>query len=305
MMAARLLEMRRLLKPTGSLYLHCDPTASHYLKLVLDAVLGRKKFQNEITWKRNSAHNDSKRFGRVSDTILFYGEPIKADAVRVPLDPEYVKQAYRYHEPGKGPFQADNLSAKGLSGGGYFYDFHGHSGPWRYPEHRMRELEEEGRIYIPSRKGGVPRLKRFLSENKGRIPSNIWTDIPPAQGKERTGYPTQKPRALLDRIITASSSPGDMVLDPFCGCATTLVAAELRGREWAGIDLSEKAAELVQLRAEKESEIGGLFKLTHRTKTFPSAPIKASSLPTAHTSIVLFGRQEGRCNGCQFAFPPL
>ena len=302
MMGARLIEMRRLLKATGSIYVHCDPTASHYLKLVLDAIMGRKRFQSEITWKRNSSHNDSKRFGRVSDTILFYGAPIHADAVRVDLNPEYVKLMYRYHEPGRGAYRADNLTAKGLAGGGYLYDFHGHPGPWRYPEHRMRELEEDGRIYLPKKKGGVPALKRFLSENKGQIPSNIWADIPPAQGKERTGYPTQKPRALLDRIIQASSNPGDMVLDPFCGCATTLVAAELRGREWAGIDLSEKAAELVQLRAGKESEIGSLFRLMHRTD-IPKRTDQGKLPPYKTHKQTLFGRQQGHCNGCQFAFP--
>ena len=207
-MIPRLLEIHRILKPTGSIYLHCDPTMSHYLKILLDVILGRKNFQNEIVWKRTTAHNDAKRFGRVSDSILFYGLPINTDNIRVPLNPDYVSKFYHYKDS-RGVYGADNLSAKGLQGGGYNYDFHGHR--WRYPEDRMLELENDDRIHLPQKIGGVPRLKRYLHENKGQVPTNLWTDVPPVlSSKERVGYPTQKPLALLDRIIKASSNEGDM-----------------------------------------------------------------------------------------------
>ena len=159
-MAARLLEMRRILKPTGSIYLHCDPTMSHYLKLVMDAVFGRKTFRNEIIWKRNSSHDDSRAFGRVADVILFYGPSIHTDAVRIPLDPNYVTRFFRYGDK-RGRYRAHDLTAKGLKGGGYGYEFYGHSGPWRFPGHRMKELEADGRIHFPRKAGGVPCLKRW------------------------------------------------------------------------------------------------------------------------------------------------
>ena len=154
-MAIRLMEMKRVLKPTGSIYLHCDSTAGAYLKVLMDAVFGKDAFRNEIIWKRNSAHNDSKVFGKVSDTILFYSlnHGINSDAVRVPLSEEHVKKAYR-HSDENGRFAPGDLSAKGLSGGGYHYEFHGHPGPWRCPEHRMLELEAEGRIWLPKKRGG-------------------------------------------------------------------------------------------------------------------------------------------------------
>ena len=302
-MAVRLMEMHRILKETGSIYLHCDPTASHYLKLLMDAIFGRVNFRNEITWKRNSSHNDSKGFGRVADSILFYGPAINTDSVRVALDPDYVAKFYR-HTDKRGRYRAGDLSAKGLSGGGYHYDFHGHSGPWRYPEHRMQELEADGRIYLPKKKGGVPCFKRYLADNKGQIPSCIWTDIPPVQGQsnERTGYPTQKPLALLERIIKASSNRGDMVLDPFCGCATTLVAAELLQRRWAGIDLSPLAVKLVDKRIASnrgELEWGGAIVLNK-----PPQRTDLGVLPNYRTHRHrLYGEQEGVCVGCDTHFP--
>ena len=248
-MAARLLPMRRVLADSGSIYLHCDDTASHYLKLVMDFIFGRHNFRNEIIWKRNSSHNDSKGWGRVTDSLLFYGPPINTDAVRVPLDAGYVSKAYR-HRDDRGVFRVDNLTAKGLSGGGYYYDFHGHNGPWRYPESRMLELEREGLIYLPKKRGGVPGYKRYLENNKGQIPPSLWTDIPKLESSmpERLGYPTQKPSALLERIIKASSPPGGLVLDPFCGCGTAVHAAENLGRRWIGIDISAFAVGLMRER---------------------------------------------------------
>ena len=248
-MANRLRECKRTLKPTGSIYLHCDPTMSHCLKLVMDAVFGKSNFCNEVVWKRNSSHNDSKVFGRIADSIFFYGQPIQSDAVRMPLNEDYVSKAY-CHKDKRGRYSADNLTAKGLTGGGYTYEFHGHIGPWRYPEHRMKELDADNLIHLPKKAGGVPRFKRYLHENKGQVPGSIWTDIPPvsSQSKERIGFQTQKPVALLERIIKASSNEGDLVMDPFCGCGTTIEAAEKLGRRWIGIDVCVTACKVIEER---------------------------------------------------------
>ncbi len=250
-MATRLIPMRRVLSPKGSIYLHCDDTASHYLKLLMDVIFGRERFRNEILWKRNSSHNDGKWiWGRVTDTVLFYGgNPLNKDDVRVPLDKDYVERTYRYKDE-RGAFSVDNLSAKGLTGGGYFYDFHGHPGPWRYPEKRMMNLEEIGLIYLPDKPRGVPRFKRYLDTNKGQMPPNLWTDIPKVESvsRERLGYPTQKPMKLLERIVKASSKPGDLVLDPFCGCGTAVHVSEKLGRRWIGIDISAFAVGLMRER---------------------------------------------------------
>ena len=246
-MAERLEECHRILKPTGSIYLHCDPTASHGLKLVMDSIFGPANFRNEIVWKRAGAHSDAKRFGRTGDRLLFYGAPVRRDAIRVPLAPKYIKQKYRYRDA-RGLYREDNLTAKGLTGGGYRYDFHGHSGPWRYPESRMLDLEADDRIHFPKKAGGVPAFKRYLADNKGRLLADIWTDIGALnpRSRERLGYPTQKPVALLERIIRASSDPGDVVLDPFCGCGTAIDAANRLGRRWAGIDISSFAIDLIR-----------------------------------------------------------
>ena len=246
-LGVRLMEMHRVLKPTGSIYLHCDHTANAYIRTALDAVFGAKNFRNEIVWKRNSSHNDSRSFGKITDSLFYYikGTPaiFNQDSIRVPLDAEYVKKNYR-HEDARGLYRSDNLTAKSLSGGGYEYEFHGHTGPWRYPEKRMTELESDGRIHFPSKPNGVPALRRYLHENKGQVPSNLWTDISVigAQSAERTGSPDQKPLALYERIIRASSNEGDLVLDPFAGCATTPIAAHNLGRRWVGIDRREDAA---------------------------------------------------------------
>ena len=166
MMAQRLVEMRRVLKETGSIYLHCDDVAVHYLKMVMDCIFGSSLFRNEIIWKRSVPHNDSKGYGRVADRLLFYGSAINANAVRMPLDPSYVAKFYR-HKDSRGTYRAGPLTTKGLSGGGYHYDFHGHEGPWRYPEDRIKELEADDRIHLPKKAGGVPSSKLYLHENKG------------------------------------------------------------------------------------------------------------------------------------------
>jgi len=249
MMANRLLEMHRVLKPTGSLYLHCDPTASHYLKIMLDGVLGKENFRNEITWKRTSSHNDSNRYGANTDTIFFYtkSERWKWNQQHTPHDKKYLSRFRNSDEDGR-LWQDDNLSAKGLTGGGYHYTYKGISGYWRCPLHKMKELDAKGRLHFTG-SGGI-RIKRYLDENKGNLLQSLWTDIPPinSQAAERLGYPTQKPLALLERIISASSNKGDVILDPFCGCGTAVHAAHKLKRQWVGIDITHLAISLIEKR---------------------------------------------------------
>ena len=260
MMAVRLMEMRRVLKPTGSIYLHCDPTAGHYLKLLMDAVFGADKFASEITWKRTSAHSDTRQgrrqHGRVRDLLLFYtkSEEWVWNPVYTDYDPEYVANFYEYVEPetGRRFYLGDLTGPGGAIKGNPYYEFMGVTRYWRYSEERMNQLAQEGRI-VQTKPGTVPRHKRYLDEMPGVPLQDLWTDIRPvqSQSRERTGYPTQKPLALLERIIKASSNEGDVVLDPFCGCATACVAAEKLGRKWVGVDLSPKAVDLVQERLRK------------------------------------------------------
>ena len=303
MMAVRLLEMRRVLKDTGSIYLHCDPTASHYLKLLMDSIFGSAQFQNEITWQRTTAHNDSVRYGKNSDAILFYSTNDRWtwNIHYQPHDDVYRARFRRQDSDGRAWSDYD-LSAKGLSGGGYEYEYKGVSSLWRVPLTTMRQLDSDGKLHFTTR-GGI-RLKRYLDEIKGRPLQSIWTDINAinSQAKERIGYPTQKPIALLERIISASSNPGDVVLDPFCGCATACVAAEKLGRRWVGIDISEKAVELVNMRLREF--MGDLFHsrlVTARTDIPRRTDIEVP-IPYRKQKHVLFGRQEGRCGGCKVEF---
>ncbi len=249
MMAVRLLELHRVLKPTGSLYLHCDPTASHYLKLVLDAVFGADNYRNEITWKRTTAHSDGGRYGRNTDIILFYARSAQPtwNQQFMPYDDAYAER-FRSADPDGRRWMDDNLTAKGLSGGGYTYEYRGVTSLWRMPIETMRRLDAENRLHF-TRNGGI-RLKRYLDEAKGLPVQALWTDIPAlnSQAQERLGYPTQKPRELLERIIAASSNPGDVVLDPFCGCGTAVDAAQKLGRRWIGIDVTHLAIGLIEKR---------------------------------------------------------
>lgn len=249
MMAQRMVELHRVLKSTGSIYLHCDSTASHYLRLAMDAVFNPVNYRNEIIWKRTSAHNDPHRYGRNLDTILYY---TKTGTCRW-------RQLYREHthdytkrfrqEDPDGRLWADwDLSAKGLSGGGYEYEFKGAHSIWRVPRTTMEKLDSEGRLHYTSR-GGI-RLKRYLDETPGVPLQALWDDVNPinSQARERLGYPTQKPEALLERIIMASSDEGDLVLDPFCGCGTAIVVAERLMRRWIGIDITHLAIGLMRHR---------------------------------------------------------
>jgi len=255
-MSNRLLELHRVLKPSGSLYIHCDPTASHYLKVVLDTIFGPENFRNEITWKRYGVHNDvgqgSRHWGRVHDVLLFYtmSDTPTWNQIFTPLGEDYIKTTYRNVEPETGRrFATTPLTGPGgAAKGNPVFEWKGHTRAWRYSQETMARLDAEGRLYY-SRTGYV-RQKLYLDETKGVPVQDVWEDIPSLSGAhaERLGYPTQKPLALLERIIGASSNPGDIVLDPFCGCGTAVHAAEKLGRQWIGIDITHLAIGLIEKR---------------------------------------------------------
>jgi DNA modification methylase len=256
-MAPRLVELHRVLRRTGSLYLHCDPTMAHYLKVMLDAIFGPQNFINEITWKRSTAHSDARQgahhMGRLHDTILFYSK--SADYTfhteMTEYNPAYVASKYRYIEEGTGRlYRLDNITGPGgAAKGNPYYEVMGVSRYWRYSQSRMEQLISEGRI-LQTRPGTVPQYKRYLDEMPGVSLQDVWTDIDPINSRaaERLGYPTQKPIMLLERIIRMSSDAGDVVLDPFCGCGTTIDAAQNLGRAWIGIDITFIAVDLIEKR---------------------------------------------------------
>jgi site-specific DNA-methyltransferase (adenine-specific) len=253
MMAPRLVELHRVLKPTGSLYLHCDPTASHYLKVMLDVIFGARNFRNEIVWKRTSAHSDSKKWARVHDIILYYAKTNRPvwNPVHTEHNPEYVEQFYRYEDE-RGRYRLDHIILTPSTGPrpNLIYEYKGYTPQWgwRVVREKLEALDADGRIVWSS--SGRPYLKRYLHEQKGNLITDIIDDIPPigAHARERLGYPTQKPLALLERIIQASSNEGDTVLDPFCGCGTAIVAAQKLNRRWIGIDITHLAIALIKYR---------------------------------------------------------
>jgi len=251
-MMQRLILMKRILKKTGSIYLHCDPTASHYLKIIMDAVFGANMFRNEIIWKRTTSHNDAGTVGAVHDTLLFYtfSDKFKWNKQFLPYDKDYVLQRFKHRDPDGRLWMDGDITAKGLSGGGYEYKYKGKKSLWRVPKTKMKELDKENRLYF-TKTGGI-RIKRYMDELQGIPLNDVWIDIQPinSQAKERLGYPTQKPLALLQRIIKASSNEGDVVLDPFCGCGTTVDAAQALGRHWIGIDISCLAINVILDRLE-------------------------------------------------------
>ena len=251
MMAQRMTELHRVLKPTGSIYLHCDPTASHYLKLLMDSVFGPANYKNEIVWKRSSAHSDAKGCGRTHDVLLLYakdGEVFSWNKQFQNYDSDYIASHYRLKTKEGRLYRTDNLTAMGLSGGGYEYEWNGVTRIWRAPPETMQRLQQEGRIRYT--RNGVAEYVRYLDEMPGVPLQDVWADLPPinSQAKERLGYPTQKPEALLERIILASSNEGDVVLDPFCGCGTAVAVAERLNRRWAGIDITHLAVSLMKYR---------------------------------------------------------
>ena len=243
-MAIRLFELHRILKPTGSLYLHCDHTASGYLRQLMDGVFGAENFRNEIVWRRFSAHNDAQRFGQIHDTLFYYSKSqrcVWTGKAREPYDPEYIAKSYRY-EDAKGKFMTSPLQARSLSGGGYHYTWRGVADVWKFPQERLDELDAAGLIYWPP-KGKIPRRKVYLDPERGIAPRDLILDIKPLMSGngEQTGYPTQKPYKLAERLIQASTNPGDVVLDCFAGCAYTAVAAEKLDRRWTACDINLRA----------------------------------------------------------------
>ncbi|BAZ81023.1 DNA methyltransferase [Sphaerospermopsis kisseleviana CS-549] len=256
-MTLRITEIHRVLKPTGSFYLHCDPTSSHYLKLVLDAVFCSQggDFLNELIWKRTTAHNDSQRFGRIQDRILFYSKS-QSKIFNYIDNIHSDKQLSRYkYSDQKGLYRAENLTAPKFSETRTveWKGVHpGNNRQWRFSIEKLEELYENGDILL--QKDGRPRkdgLKQYLHETKNPVLQDIWTDISfPPTTKERLGYPTQKPEALLERIIKASSNENDIVLDAYCGCGTTVAVSQKLDRQWIGIDITYQSISLVLKRLE-------------------------------------------------------
>jgi len=258
MMANRLMELHRVLKQSGSLYLHCDPTASHYLKIVLDGVFGPQNYRNEIVWKRTTAKSlMTRRLPDNHDVLLCYGKSDSTTwndtSIYTPYDPDNLddktSSKYSHHDKDGRIYRLDNLINPNPNRPNLTYEFLGINRVWRWTKQRMQAAYEAG-IVVQTRPGAVPQLKRYLDEQKGRALDDVWTDIFPlnSQAQERLGYPTQKPIALLERIIGASSNEGDVILDPFCGCGTAVHAAEKLNRKWIGIDITHLAISLIEKR---------------------------------------------------------
>ena len=337
MMAVRLMEMHRVLKPTGSIYLHCDDSAGHYLKVLLDATFGPSCYRNHLVWRRATAHNDKYNYGRIVEYILYYGKTEKPrwnwEAAHTPKTGEDLKKAYPNNDT-FGPVRSENLTGPNVRYGESGDPWHGydvsargrHWAPPRdgyYAEYieqhfipgyrsiegthaRLDALDAAGLIHHPTN-GIWPGLKRYAAADRGYSPQNLVLDpigfTNYNKSKEYVGFPTQKPLALLERIIKASSNEGDIVLDPFCGCATACVAADKLGRQWVGIDISPKAVELVNMRLQQS--MGSLFHhgyVTARTDIPRRTDIEAP-IPYRQNKHVLFGQQEGLCAGCRGDFP--
>jgi DNA modification methylase len=256
-MAVRLVELRRVLKPTGGLYLHCDPTASHYLKVVLDAIFGPEHFRNEVIWKRSHGHNSANRYGASHDVLLFYGKTERGVWNRVfqGYDPEYLDKHYRHVDADGRRYKHENPTGAGISRGVTGQPWRGidptaKGRHWARGPEEMDRLDAEGLIHWPDKPGAWPYIKLYLDDMGGVPAQDLWADIAPINmvAKERLGYPTQKPLALLERIISASSNSGDVVLDPFCGCGTALVAAQKLDRKWIGIDVTYLSIAVMRAR---------------------------------------------------------
>lgn len=254
-MTERLLVLRGLVKPTGSIYLHCDPTASHYIKVLMDGIFGHDNFRNEVIWKRKAGRGETSnkaiRFGVSHDVILFYAASPAAPLARQyrPSNPDYIATKFTHVDAKGRRYRLDNLTSPSYRPN-LVYEYKGYSPPpngWAVSRERMEEMDAEGRLYFPANKSQRIQRKRFLDELEGETVDDLWDDIAPinSQAKERLGYSTQKPVALLKRIIQASSNEGDVVLDPFCGCASTIEAAHILKRRWIGIDIAIHAIKRV------------------------------------------------------------
>lgn len=307
MMGVRLLEMRRLLKDTGSIYLHCDPTAGHYLKLLMDAVFGQANFRNEVVWRRNESgakgsQHSASSWGSNVDSIFFYSKGKRAtfDPRISKLDSENVKRLFPKIDSNGDRYNTKTTAWCCTSMGerpNLCYVFRGIWPPypsgWRLSRERMEQEYAKGNIVILD--GKIER-RSYERDYKGVSPGNLWADIGLLLGAQSK----QKPLALLERIIRASSNEGDVVLDPFCGCATACVASDRLNRQWVGIDLSPLAANLVRQRIQAEGPL--LYDLTHRTD-IPRRTDQGKVPPYRTQKHTLFGQQEGHCNGCRIAFP--
>lgn len=258
MMTARLIELHRVLKPSGSLFLHCDPTASHYLKVMLDAMFDVRNFKNEIIWRRTQAKSlMTRRLPVNHDVLLLYGKSEEStwqeDAVFVPYDEdsldEKTAEQYSLKDPDGRRYQLTSLTNPNPNRPNLTYEFLGVTRVWRWTKERMQKAYEEG-LVVQTAPGKVPRLKRYLDEQRGKPLGDIWADIPPlhARAAERLGYPTQKPLALLERVIRIATQEEQVVLDPFAGCGTTIDAAQKLGRRWMGIDITTLAVDLIDAR---------------------------------------------------------
>ncbi|MCU0498097.1 MAG: restriction endonuclease [Anaerolineae bacterium] len=258
MMSARLVELHRVLKSTGSLYLHCDPTAGHYLKILLDAIFGAQNFKNEIIWKRSYGHGDStKSIGRAHDIIFFYTKTNRYTLNRFyhTHSEQYLKRFFKYIDE-RGVYKLENLTSPSPRPN-LVYSYKGYPSPkkgWRVSLEKMTQLDQDNRLHFPTKKDGRIMKKVYLHELEGQPMTDVWTDITPlsAHHSERLGYPTQKPVALLERIIAASSNPGDVILDPFCGCGTTIAASQKLGRRWIGIDITHLSIALQKYRLQDQ-----------------------------------------------------
>jgi len=306
MMAARLVELRRVLKPTGSIYLHCDPTASHYLKVLMDAIFGPVRFMNHIVWQRSDTHNDAKKqFPYTSDHILVYarGDKPTFNVQHVAHADKTLRDWYQYLELSDGTVRRmtrDEISSQAVPEGArrfnaadmaspnprpnLMYEYKGYPFPvkgWRYSRETMEKLDSEGRLLLPAEPTGRIMLKRYLDEQAGAVLGDVWADISQLRGTtaERMGYPTQKPLALLERIIQASSNPGDMVLDPFCGCGTTVAAAQKLDRQWIGIDITHLAIGLMRQRLKTMFEGAAKFQVIGEPTTTEDATELAATDP--------------------------
>lgn len=255
MMALRLVELHRVLKPTGSFYLHCDPTASHYLKIILDQVFGVENFRNEIYWKRKTGRaGPTNRFGTSCDILLWYSKSNNYGFTPRyrKSNPEYIEKMFRYTDENGRRYRIDNLASPNPRPN-LTYEYKGYKPPekgWAISREKMEQWDKEGRLHFPKSPDGRIQRKRYLDELKGEEVPSLWDDILAigSRAKERLGYPTQKPEALLERIIEASSNEGDVVMDAFCGCGTAVAVAERLNRQWIGIDITHLAIALLKYR---------------------------------------------------------
>ena len=306
MMAVRLMEIRRLLKDTGSVYLHCDATASHYLKLLMDSIFGPENFRNEITWRpTKSRRHTSRGYPNGSNFLLFYtlsGE-FTWNRPLLPHDPANLQRLYRHKESGTGRwYRLGSLTNPKPGRPELTYEWNGHTRDWRWTKERMQEADDRGLIHYSS--AGLASQKRYLDEVEGVPVDTIWEDIQPtrAYSTEWSRYLGQQPVALLERIIQASSNKGDLILDPFCGSGTSCVAAEKLARQWVAIDISPESVEVLNGRLQQSMGEGYHAQLVTIRTDIPNRTDVEPVTSYPQIKHVLFGRQEGHCNGCRAMF---